>query len=183
LHLKVLIASKPKQSIIAYKLLMSTRMSLNMRDPTPTIVDHPIADGAGAGAGAIAAGADAGADGSAVGSSTSMPMSDVEFEIWLLENFVRSHAPLYACYREVFRSATQAITRWRQRYHGDAALWKRLFDVDRVRKEFVEAVPIIDAVITLVENANDVDQDDATNKHKFTIVDMASGKGEPCYLY
>jgi hypothetical protein len=53
-------------------------------------------------------------------------------------------------------------------------LWNRLFDKDRVKKEFLEAIPVLDAVKRLVQNSSN---SSSTPPKKYTIVDLASGKG------
>ena len=102
-----------------------------------------------------------------------------EFQAWLLHQLKTDHPALYQEYPHVFEAATAAMAQWRQRFHGDPVLWKRLFDKKSVTKEFVEACPIIDAVQRLVANA------DMTGSQKpFTIVDLASGKGKvSCYWF
>ena len=92
--------------------------------------------------------------------------TDEEFEAWILSEL--SSDPLAQDYPEIFSQVPRAITNWRKRYRGNQALWRRIFTRDRVFKEFLEAVPIIDAVVRLVaERKNEC----------FTIVDLASGKG------
>ena len=95
--------------------------------------------------------------------------TDQEFEEFLANELQQS--PLYKDYPTVFLAAPKIITEWRQRYRGNPALWKRLFDRDRVIKEFVEAVPVIDAVKRLVEYK------DLMDGQKFTIFDLACGRG------
>jgi len=93
-------------------------------------------------------------------------LADEEFETWFLAE-LQEH-PLSERYPELFIKAATAVTNWRRRFRGDPALWKRLFKKDRVVKEFVEAVPILDALLTWMESSN------ATN---ITILDLACGKG------
>lgn len=93
-------------------------------------------------------------------------LSDTEFEDWVKSELFQD--PLYEQYTVIFERAATAITKWRQRYRGNPKLWRRLFKKDRVFKEFVEAVPIIHAVVQLIEER---DQD------HFTVIDLASGKG------
>lgn len=74
-------------------------------------------------------------------------------------------------YPRIRNLAPQAVTAWRSRYRGNPVIWKRMFTVDRVIKELVEAAPILDAVVSLVEEGTY----DGTNK--CTILDLASGRG------
>ena len=68
-------------------------------------------------------------------------------------------------------SAPKIISLWRQRYEGNAPLWKRLFNKERVLKEFIEAVPFIDAIERLVLNT------ELNDGEKFRIIDLACGRG------
>ena len=102
-----------------------------------------------------------------------------EFSAWLLKEFIAHHSVLYRQYTDVFHDAVSAITKWRERFHGDPALWKRLFDKKSIVKEFVEACPIIDAVQRLIKEV-DVEPRPGPQPQQlppFTIVDLASGKG------
>ena len=101
-------------------------------------------------------------------------MSDAEFAA-LLATQLQQHA-LAAAYPVLFAAAPGCMVQWRQRYRGDAALWKRLFHKDRVLKEFIEAVPVLDAVIRFVD-AHDMQESSTGVPHKFTIIDLCSGKG------
>lgn len=92
--------------------------------------------------------------------------TDDEFESWVASEL--STDPLVESYPETFAVAPRCITNWRRRFRGNPVLWRRIFKRDRVFKEFLEAVPIIDAVVRLI--------DESEEKH-FTIVDLASGKG------
>jgi hypothetical protein len=100
---------------------------------------------------------------------SNLNFTDEEFEAFLSNELHQS--PLYDEYPTVFQAAPKIITEWRQRYRGNPSLWKRLFDKDRVIKEFIEAVPVIDAVKRLVENA------DLESDKQFTIFDLACGRG------
>lgn len=95
--------------------------------------------------------------------------TDEEFEAFLSDELEKS--PLYKDYPTVFQAAPKIMTEWRQRYRGNPSLWKRLFDKDRVLKEFIEAAPVIDAVKRLVEST------DLQDGKKFTIFDLACGRG------
>ena len=53
--------------------------------------------------------------------------------------------------------------KWRHRYYGNKVLWRRIFKFDRIKKEFVEAVPIIDTIYKLVIN-NTSHNDDEDEK-------------------
>jgi Methyltransferase domain len=100
-------------------------------------------------------------------------LSNKQFQAWLLARLQQNHTAMYRDYPHVFESAALAIANWRRRFHGDAALWKRLFDEKKIIKEFVEACPIIDAVQRLVHAAAASGNDCPP----FTIVDLACGKG------
>ncbi|KAL7542301.1 hypothetical protein ACHAWF_009895 [Thalassiosira exigua] len=103
-------------------------------------------------------------------SSSSKPCwTDEEFERHLREE-LEAH-PLAARYPDLFATAPKLIRNWRRRYRGNPSLWKRMFRKDRVLKEFVEAAPFVDAVRRLVASY------DSSNGKKFTIVDLACGKG------
>lgn len=114
-----------------------------------------------------------GADETSASTSTATTKSaawtDEEFESFLRKELEKD--PLRKDYPELFATAPKLICKWRQRYQGNPSLWKRLFKADRVVKEFIEAVPIIDAVQRLVINS---DLDDG---EKFTIIDLACGRG------
>jgi hypothetical protein len=57
-------------------------------------------------------------------------------------------------------------------YRGKGqSIWKRLYSQDKVLKELIEAVPIIDAVQRLVVTT------ELKGNEKFTIIDLACGKG------
>jgi hypothetical protein len=105
--------------------------------------------------------------------------TDIEFEAYLHTEL--SKHPLSSEYPALFDMAPTIICKWRRRYRGNAPLWKRLFQKERVLKEFIEAVPIIDAVQQLVTEADDdADTDDTRrlkNGEKYTIIDLACGRG------
>jgi hypothetical protein len=92
--------------------------------------------------------------------------TDEEFEAWIASEL--SSDPLAQLYPEIFKEAPRCIMNWRARYRGNPQVWRRVFTRDRVLKEFLEAVPIIDAVVRLMAE---------TTEDNFTIVDLASGKG------
>lgn len=92
--------------------------------------------------------------------------TDDEFEEWVASELITD--PLYETYPETFAVAPHCIANWRRRFRGNPALWQRIFKRDRVFKEFLEAVPIIDAVVRLI---------DGSDESNITIVDLASGKG------
>lgn len=101
---------------------------------------------------------------------SSFGFSDVEFENFMDKALQKD--PTASKYPEVFRLAPKCLVRWRQRYRGNPGLWKRLFNQERVLKEFIEAAPIIDAVRIFVDEAQVVN-----DSEKFTIIDLACGKG------
>ena len=96
-------------------------------------------------------------------------LSDEEFEQWLSIELHRANPEVAELYPDLFKSAPKCITKWRHRYRGDMALWKRIFKKDRVIKEFVEAAPIIDALVKWIDQNED--------PNKITLVNLASGKG------
>ncbi len=100
----------------------------------------------------------------------SFGLSDDEFEA-LMYRELHQH-PLSEQYPDVFGLAPKCLVKWRQRYRGNRSLWKRLFHKERVLKEFIEAAPIIDAVRHFVDHA-----EVTSPEEKFTVVDLASGKG------
>ncbi len=108
--------------------------------------------------------------------------TDDEFETYLHTEL--SKHPLSTDYPSLFDMAPKIICKWRRRYRGNAPLWKRLFQKDRVLKEFIEAVPIIDSVQTLVTGGRGaIDDNDDTSRlknrenNKYTIIDLACGRG------
>jgi hypothetical protein len=100
-------------------------------------------------------------------SSSYYGLNDTDFEAWIKSELFLD--PLSRQYPDLFEGAATAITKWRKRYRGNPALWRRLFKKDRVLKEFVEAAPILNAVVQLIQESKHL-----TN---FTIIDLASGKG------
>ncbi|OEU10173.1 hypothetical protein FRACYDRAFT_159056, partial [Fragilariopsis cylindrus CCMP1102] len=74
-------------------------------------------------------------------------------------------------YKTTYDNAIIAIVKWRQRYHGNPAVWKRIFKKDRVFKELIESVPVLHSVQTFVNNHMN------SNNNKITILDLCSGKG------
>ena len=99
----------------------------------------------------------------------SIGWTDEEFEVFLANELEKN--PLRNEYPDLFASAPKIICKWRQRYRGNPSLWQRLFKKDRVIKEFVEAAPFIDAIQRLVVNS------ELGNEEKFTILDLACGRG------
>mmetsp|Transcript_10175 Transcript_10175/g.18348 ORF Transcript_10175/g.18348 Transcript_10175/m.18348 type:complete len:387 (+) Transcript_10175:85-1245(+) len=101
--------------------------------------------------------------------STSTCWTDDEFESFLRKELQKD--PLSKEYPDLFAAAPKLICKWRQRYRGNPSLWKRLFQKDRVMKEFIEASPIIDSVQRLVIST------ELKKGEKFTIIDLACGRG------
>jgi hypothetical protein len=96
--------------------------------------------------------------------------SDDEFQRFIFDALMdEASAPLLERYRHVFEKASHCIARWRQRYRGNPQLWKRIFKKERVVKEVIEAIPILDAVDHWMQ--------DQQQDQKVTIVDLCSGKG------
>lgn len=92
-------------------------------------------------------------------------------------------------YPTIVEKIPSIITKWRRRFRGNVAVWKRIFHIDHIIKEFIEAVPVIDTVYRLIDHStrisnDDINSDDENTKLKkkkqqkqFTIIDLASGKG------
>mmetsp|Transcript_26833 Transcript_26833/g.61271 ORF Transcript_26833/g.61271 Transcript_26833/m.61271 type:complete len:369 (+) Transcript_26833:237-1343(+) len=78
--------------------------------------------------------------------------------------------PLSSEYPKVFAAAPGVICKWRERFRSNMPLWRRLFKKQQVIKEIVEAVPVIDAVVKLVEGSE-------LEHETFTILDLCCGKG------
>jgi hypothetical protein len=91
------------------------------------------------------------------------------FSEWLAQQLTA--APGADIYADVFSDAQAAILKWRRRYRGAPKLWRSLFKADKVIKELIETAPVIDAVRTIVNEA-ELDEGE-----RFTIVDLCSGKG------
>ena len=98
-------------------------------------------------------------------------LDDGEFEKWVrreIQQFAPAH--LWESYRYILeKKAPEAITKWRQRYRGNKELWRRLFKRERCFKELIEALPLMDAVLTYLR--------ETPAAKNITIVDLASGKG------
>ena len=102
------------------------------------------------------------------------PPSDARWTDDEFESFVSSELaghPLSADYPELFAEAPGLMAKWRRRYDGNPSLWKRLFHKERVMKEFIESVPVIEAVRRLVVGS------ELKDGERFTIVDLCCGKG------
>jgi hypothetical protein len=95
----------------------------------------------------------------------SVGFTDEEFEAWFAHELLES-SPLSSIYTDLFHQAPKAIVKWRQRFRGDPKLWKRIFKKDKVIKELLECIPIIDALQHWIVHHQNV-----------TIIDLASGKG------
>lgn len=96
--------------------------------------------------------------------------SDDEFEAIMAAEL--QNDPLAKDYPDVFALAPKCLVKWRRRYRGNPSLWKRLFHKQKILKEFIEAAPIVDAVRTFVAHAPV-----SSEAERFTVVDLASGKG------
>jgi hypothetical protein len=99
--------------------------------------------------------------------------SDDEFQQWIYDQLVHEAGQvLYETYGDsMFVQLSRCITRWRQRYQlgEDALVWKRLFKRDRVVKEVIESIPVIDAIDAWMASRH--------RDEKVTIIDLCSGKG------
>lgn len=107
--------------------------------------------------------------------------TNAEFEAWILQELIDKAPELYDNYTAVFHQSAHCITNWRQRYRGNNALWKRIFKRDRVVKEIIEAVPIIDVVDRWVHEKQQQHQQQQNENgiisYNVTIIDLCSGKG------
>ena len=101
--------------------------------------------------------------------ATAYGWSDDQFQSWFAKELARH--PLMDRYPRIQETAPRAVTAWRTRYRGNPTLWRRIFTVDRVVKELVEAAPILDAVVQIVDEA------DTKDTGKLTLLDLASGRG------
>ena len=104
-------------------------------------------------------------------------LTDEAFEAWISEELTQENPWMANMYPDVFAAAPRCITRWRRRFRGNPALWKRIFKRDRVVKEFLEAAPILQAVVQMVDATSLPNDPNDPDAGKFTIVDLASGKG------
>ena len=102
---------------------------------------------------------------------SSFGLTDDEFASWLSTEL--ADAPGRDVYETTFDSAILAIVKWRQRFRGNPAVWKRIFKKDRVFKELIESVPVLD----LVQNFVNSNANSETGDEKITILDLCSGKG------
>jgi len=115
--------------------------------------------------------------------TTTLETSNDEFRTWLRSEL--EHVPNRDTYSDVYEDSIEAIIRWRKRYHGNPKVWKRIFKKDRVVKELIESVPIIQSVKDIImkeesslsNNNNNTATDTTTEEEKYTIVDLCSGKG------
>lgn len=105
-------------------------------------------------------------------SESSFGLTDNEFTSWLTAEL--SDAPGRQVYKTTFDNAILAIVKWRQRFRGNPAVWKRIFKKERVFKELIESAPILHSVQMFVNDTADNDQNE---DNKITILDLCSGKG------
>jgi hypothetical protein len=96
-------------------------------------------------------------------------MSDDEFCTYMSSHLQQNALSRY--FPDIFSKAPHCMTNWRRRFGDNPPLWRRLFDKDRVIKEFVEAVPVLDAVVKLIN------QQTTTTDRQYHIIDLCSGKG------
>lgn len=110
--------------------------------------------------------------------------SDDDFCEWIRLRL--SQNPLSKKYPKLFSIAPDVFLRWRKRFAiASPKVWKRLFDLEKITKEFVEAAPVLDAVVTMIEKNDSDDIDSKENKlhqdqkqtKQYTIIDLCSGKG------
>lgn len=98
-----------------------------------------------------------------------------EFREWILEEMTNMAPQVREMYPETILECADAVTRWRRRFRGNPALWRRLFKHERVLKEVIESVPVVKAVQDWIERHSS-EQESATSG-KVTIIDLCSGKG------
>lgn len=91
--------------------------------------------------------------------------SDDEFKSWIAAELRSENPQLDELYPNVFDKVAHCILKWRKRYQGNSALWNRVFKKDRVIKEAMESVPVIQAVDQWMRSNESV-----------TIIDLCSGK-------
>ena len=103
-------------------------------------------------------------DGGGVASSDD---EEPAFRAWLAESL--AEAPRRDLYGPLYEECAEAVVRWRRRFYGDPALWKRLMK-ERVVKELIECAPVIAATRDFVAASGDP-------ARRVTIVDLCSGKG------
>ncbi|CAB9515615.1 expressed unknown protein [Seminavis robusta] len=87
--------------------------------------------------------------------SESFGCNDEEFEDWIRNELCHNNTDQALCraYPTLFQDLPpRAIGQWRQRYRGNPTLWRRLFKKERVLKEFIEAVPILDWIAWPMQN-------------------------------
>jgi len=114
--------------------------------------------------------------------------SDDEFRRILRHHLEQN--PLSKDYPDLFEKAPDCFVKWRQRFSAsNPKLWKRLFTMDRVLKEFFEAVPVLDAIAKMIDSDTRLQQqqqppnNDGTPQQQqqqhqtYTIIDLCSGKG------
>eukprot|EP00523_Entomoneis_sp_CCMP467_P007587 CAMPEP_0168725490 /NCGR_PEP_ID=MMETSP0724-20121128/4182_1 /TAXON_ID=265536 /ORGANISM="Amphiprora sp., Strain CCMP467" /LENGTH=443 /DNA_ID=CAMNT_0008772279 /DNA_START=3 /DNA_END=1334 /DNA_ORIENTATION=- len=107
-------------------------------------------------------------------------MSQESFQSWIADQ-LQSANPIVSQKYEHFLageswSIPACIAHWRHRFHGNPALWKRLFSKGRVVKEVVEALPIVQGVVRFVTQQHE--QLVANNtRREAIVVDLCSGKG------
>jgi len=107
--------------------------------------------------------------------------SDDEFRSTLKQ--LLEENPLFKDYPQLFEKAPDCFVQWRKRYaKSNPKLWRRIFNTERVLKEFFEAVPVLDAVVKLIENDTRLNQNNQQNnqenqQQQYTIIDLCSGKG------
>ena len=125
---------------------------------------------------------DAGTARSKIAPTSSSPTDDVfggwsddEFQQWMLQQLKgEASESLFELYPHVFEKAAMCTSRWRKRYRGNPGLWKRIFKKERVVKEVIEAIPILDATDRWMKDQKSTSR---KQEQKVTIVDLCSGKG------
>ena len=96
---------------------------------------------------------------------------DEEFCQWIHQKMTDLAPQVQELYPDLFEKCAVAVTQWRKRFHGNSPLWNRLFKQERVIKEVVESIPVIDRVMDWME------RNENTTTEKITIIDLCSGKG------
>jgi len=102
--------------------------------------------------------------------------TDEKFASWISEEL--ANAPGRNTYPTIFDQAIDAIIKWRQRFRGNPAVWKRIFKKERVLKELIESAPVLHSVQKFVSNYDEsAGQTTEDGDNMITILDLCSGKG------
>jgi rhodanese-related sulfurtransferase len=111
--------------------------------------------------------------------SSVFTMADDEFCVWMEKEIHQTcDSALKEKYPDVVQKLPVVITKWRKRFTDRQAIWKRIFDKDRVIKECIEAIPVLDTVHTYIMEEYDQQKlQGGQPEPPYTIIDLCSGKG------